>query len=909
MLYMPKRFTVALSFPGEYRDYVKRIADLLADEFGQECVLYDAWYKAEFTRNDLDTYLQNLYQNESGLLVPFLCAEYESKRWCKLEWRAIRELMQTMPSGMIMPLRFDQTQIPGVFGLDGSLDLNKHEPEQVAALIIQRVSLNQEQSLVAVNKTGSIKADELGLAKNTDRLPTVKGEFFGREKELCLLSDAWHPDSRTNIIQFVAPGGTGKTKLLSYWLDQTSDSDSLIVWSFYSQGAGEDKQTSSTPFFSYIFKKLQATQIRFDSDEEQGEYLADLLCQQRCVLVLDGLEPMQYSDIANRGEIKDRSLKALLKCLSRRNSGLCVITSRVAVYELSDKVHVVEHELQNLVLSDAILLLRSLGVQGSAENIGQAARDYGCHALALSLLGNVLRMRYQGDVRSKDMIKALPVKAKGSKESRHAFKVMMAYEEWFEGEPELTLLNLMGLFDHPISHEELKVLRDAGIPGLTAEIDEDDWLEAIAGLREDHRLLSQSNKRGELDCHPLIREYFGGRLKENSLDTWLAAHKCLYEYYKGQPEKELPDTLVEMQPLFSAVAHGCIAGLQTQVWDEVFWSRIQRKDFYLWRTLGAFSDNLALISHFFEQPWEFPSDNLDEAKQVTILNWAGFSLKARGRLSEALQPVQTNVDIHLRQSSWDNAALNADILSDIYLSLGNISKAEKFSQLSIECADKSGVMFRRVYTRARFALVLHLSSNHKPAHTHLKKAQKILKMSGNKSHRISLLDFALCTFLISKGKVSEAIEISKVYLKYAKKNNHLSDLALYQYVAGVSYLEGKKYETSGKWLDKAVISFREAGDQTRLPCGLLARAALNRKLSKYEFALRDLVEVFDIAESGEMRLNLTDYHLEMARLILAKSTRHSEVGIHLDKAAKLIETTGYHRRDTDLRLLKDQLNS
>jgi hypothetical protein len=77
----------------------------------------------------------------------------------------------------------------------------------------------------------------------SDRLPTVKGDFFGRETELKLLNDVWTGNG-TRIIQFIAPGGTGKTKLLRYWLDHTDGIDALIAWSFYSQGSSEDKQTS-----------------------------------------------------------------------------------------------------------------------------------------------------------------------------------------------------------------------------------------------------------------------------------------------------------------------------------------------------------------------------------------------------------------------------------------------------------------------------------------------------------------------------------------------------------------------------------------------------------------------------------------------------------------------------------------
>ncbi|OQX01103.1 MAG: hypothetical protein BWK73_47205, partial [Thiothrix lacustris] len=140
-----------------------------------------------------------------------------------------------------------------------------------------------------------------------------------------------------------------------------------------------------------------------------------------------------------------------------------------------------------------------------------------------TLLGNVLRLRYQGDVQRRDTLKAL-VKSTGSQESRHAFKVMQAYEEWFAGQPELALLHLLGLFDHPIAQDVLQVLWDAQIPHLTAGIDEDDWLEAIAGLREEHHLLSQHDGGGDLDCHPLIREYFGKQLQTQHPDAWQQAH-------------------------------------------------------------------------------------------------------------------------------------------------------------------------------------------------------------------------------------------------------------------------------------------------------------------------------------------------------------------------------------------------
>ncbi|PTQ78443.1 TIR domain-containing protein [Nitrosomonas oligotropha] len=338
-----KRFQVALSFPGEYRNYVSQVAEVLAKSLGKDKVFYDQWYTAELAQPDLDVLLQSFYHDRSGLVVPFLCADYERKEWCGLEWRAIRDLIKRRQSKDIMPMRFDNAEIPGFYSIDGYVDLNDLAPQRAAELILQRLQLNQ----VAISKPA--------IKIFSDRLPTVKGEFFGREAELKLLNEAWADDG-TRIIQFIAPGGTGKTKLLRHWLDHTDNIDALIAWSFYSQGSSEDKQVSASPFFSHAFDKLGSTRSlsSFATEEEKGEHLADLLRQQRCVLVLDGLEPLQHAGKGMRGELKDRAIRQLLRSLAGQNNGLCIITTRIAVHELSDRAHVIAQNLQNLAPDDGV---------------------------------------------------------------------------------------------------------------------------------------------------------------------------------------------------------------------------------------------------------------------------------------------------------------------------------------------------------------------------------------------------------------------------------------------------------------------------------------------------------------------------------------------------------------------------
>lgn len=60
-----ERFLVALSFPGEYRDYVSQVAGFLAESLGKDKVFYDQWYTAELAQPEMDVLLQSFYHDHA----------------------------------------------------------------------------------------------------------------------------------------------------------------------------------------------------------------------------------------------------------------------------------------------------------------------------------------------------------------------------------------------------------------------------------------------------------------------------------------------------------------------------------------------------------------------------------------------------------------------------------------------------------------------------------------------------------------------------------------------------------------------------------------------------------------------------------------------------------------------------
>ncbi len=137
------RFKVALSFSGEWREYVSAVAAEVKKRLGRGTVFYDKDFTAQLARPNLDTLLQRIYLSNSDLVVVFLCKDYESKEWCGLEWRAIRQIIKNKNDHAIMFMRFDAADVSGSMSIDGYVDLKEYSPLQAARMIVERVRLNE----------------------------------------------------------------------------------------------------------------------------------------------------------------------------------------------------------------------------------------------------------------------------------------------------------------------------------------------------------------------------------------------------------------------------------------------------------------------------------------------------------------------------------------------------------------------------------------------------------------------------------------------------------------------------------------------------------------------------------------------------------------------------------------------
>jgi len=834
-----------------------------------------------------------------------------------------------------------------------------------------------------------------------NKMPASGEHLIGREGELRLLDAAW-ASGETRVVVLDAMGGTGKTALINRFLENMAKdawrgAERVYCWSFYSQGTDEKRQGDADGFFAEALEWFGYRGEPITSATKRGDTLAELINRRRTLLVLDGLEPLQFPAHSPglEGALKDDGLRTMLRKLALQMNGLLIVTTRIPIPELKDKQPpaVERRGLNQLETRHGVTLLRMLGVKAAEKEIVEAVELLKGHALSLNLLGTYSKEILGGHLPVRAEIERLLASPEVSQD---AYVMMRRYEILLEERaketargPEasaagrqLALLYLIGLFDRPAEREALDALFAEPIEGLTdtlADLSPEQWKFAVAALRK-LKLILPEGQPGEIDAHPLVREYFGARLKATRPEAFKAANLRLYEHYKlkdippafhepvrygilalaGAHEAEtfsrVIDTLIvgqfpagmeyllppalrgiapgglrvaldsldnhelnaalaraqpgavkAMEPLFAAVAHGSAAGAWDAAFREVYWPRVNRGNkAFLTNMLGAYGADLSALAQFFEVPFALPSRSLAPFTQALVLGNVAYALRALGRLTEAVPPLEEALRRAVANEDWRNADTAAGNLSEVRLTLGSVSDAVAAAREAVTYADSSALVFERLTMRTALADALHQAGMLAEAQRLFGEAE-MMQAQDDMVHPMlySLRGYLYCDLLLSKGGGADVRGRANQMFEWSKPTRILLDVALATLALGRAVLALGQADEARAKLEAAVDSLREAGSVDEFPRGLLARAKLHRVTGALDLAAADLNEVDDIAARSRMRLFATDALLERARLTLARGGRDApDAATRLAAQAKaLIEDTGSRRRIPDLALV------
>ena len=132
-----REFDIALSFAGEEREYVDRVANLL-NERGVK-VFYDLFEEANLWGKDLYVHLSGVYLERARFTVMFISDAYAKKVWTNHERKAAQARAFQEAQEYILPARFDDTVIPGVLPTVGYVSLKGRSPEDLVSLITKKL--------------------------------------------------------------------------------------------------------------------------------------------------------------------------------------------------------------------------------------------------------------------------------------------------------------------------------------------------------------------------------------------------------------------------------------------------------------------------------------------------------------------------------------------------------------------------------------------------------------------------------------------------------------------------------------------------------------------------------------------------------------------------------------------------
>lgn len=137
-------YDVALSFASDQRDYVRSVASALAETgltyFFDEDRRVDLW-----GRNLLEE-LDRTYRINAGFVVMFVSTAYAEKVWPNLERQSAQSRAMSEVEPYVLPVRFDDTELPGLLPTIFYQDARTMTPAELASLIEVKVAMSKSDN-------------------------------------------------------------------------------------------------------------------------------------------------------------------------------------------------------------------------------------------------------------------------------------------------------------------------------------------------------------------------------------------------------------------------------------------------------------------------------------------------------------------------------------------------------------------------------------------------------------------------------------------------------------------------------------------------------------------------------------------------------------------------------------------
>ncbi|MDD2735230.1 MAG: tetratricopeptide repeat protein [Desulfuromonadaceae bacterium] len=459
------------------------------------------------------------------MIVIFLCPEYKDKRWCKLEWRYIKQLIATPDQHKIMLLSFvdpdDQTDI-GILPGDGYINIGSREPVEIAALILQRHALHVPQTITAAP-----------LPQQSNPTPETKRDdhFHGKQRGelLNFFVSEWLPNGPAVAMLQGFPG-CGKTQLALAVAAQATKSLDPLEPQLASQDPSLDLLTDLALALDY--EGIHDLMLELDKGAEGDLFnaLLRVLRREQVLIIVDEFQRL----LSDKDNLPSEHWRLLVEKFNNsiQPPGRLLLISNRAVKSARWCEKSVSKELKGLSNTEAAGLLetylasKDLTANVPAERLIEIGQRLGGNPRALRTLVESLRYYSLDELISLAPDPDLMINPDLIQDFER--ELIERTLSKIDGEL-LKFMRRLAVYRRPFRKEIYSEYTDTIQPPLT--------------LRKqliDRYLLEYFTSGDAL--HPLARDISIIRLREDN-EEWCHAHSLAANYYSGLfKTQQLPET-------------------------------------------------------------------------------------------------------------------------------------------------------------------------------------------------------------------------------------------------------------------------------------------------------------------------------------------------------------------------------
>ena len=131
-------YDVTLSFAGEDREYVEKIAVNLKQRGIK--VFYDKFEVANLWGKDLYQYLSHIYKDNARFCIVFVSQKYKEKAWTMHELKNAQNRAFHENKEYILPIYLENVELDGLNDTIGHLKTSEYTYEEICDIIIEKIN-------------------------------------------------------------------------------------------------------------------------------------------------------------------------------------------------------------------------------------------------------------------------------------------------------------------------------------------------------------------------------------------------------------------------------------------------------------------------------------------------------------------------------------------------------------------------------------------------------------------------------------------------------------------------------------------------------------------------------------------------------------------------------------------------